>query len=276
MFNRGGAETGLSAETSRNWSTGVVVRPKLGGSTSLAFALDYFDIKVSNGVSSLSGSTILSRCYTATDFDPAAGFCRFVSRDANKILTVTSGYVNLSTDIVKGFEFNARFATDLFGGRISLNSNVTKYTEQSDKVFQEEFLLDSNGTLGVPEWVGTLDATYRKGKVTFRYGVSWLKGSSGTYEYLATSRTTGEVNTALAQQYRDSYMLEVPDYWLHTASLQFNVTEKFEITAGVRNLFNAGLPQITAGAYNVTGNAPLYSGYDYVGRTFFMNTTFKF
>ena len=276
VFNRGGAETGLSAETSRNWSTGVVVRPKLGGSTSLAFALDYFDIKVSNGVSSLGGSTILSRCYTATDFDPAAGFCRFVSRDPNKILTVTSGYVNLSTDIVKGFEFNARFATDLLGGRISLNSNVTKYTEQSDKVFQEEFLLDSNGTLGVPEWVGNLDATYRKGKVTFRYGVSWLKGSSGTYEYLATSRTTGEVNTGLAQQYRDSYLLEVPDYWLHTASVQFNVTEKFEITAGVRNLFNAELPQITAGAYNVTGNAPLYSGYDYVGRTFFMNTTFKF
>ena len=277
VFNRGGAETGLSAETSRNWSAGAVIKPRLGGSTSIALALDYFDIKVSNGVASLGSTTILNRCYSATDFDPTSGFCRFVKRDANNILTVTSGYVNLATDVVKGFEFNGRFATDVLGGRLSLNANLTKYTEQSDKLFEEEFLLDSNGTLGTPDWVGSLEATYRKGKVTFRYGVSWLQGSSGTYDYLATSRTTGEVDEELAQAYRDNYLLEVPDYWLHTASVQFNVTEEFQLTAGVRNLFNAELPKVSStSAYNVVGNAPLYSGYDYVGRTFFMNTTFKF
>ncbi len=275
VFTRGGAETGLSAETSRNWSAGVVLKPKLGGSTSVSLALDYFDIKVSNGVSSLSGSTILSRCYSATDFDPATGFCRFVSRNANNQLTVTSGYVNLSTDIVKGFEFNGRFATDVFGGRFTLNANLTKYTEQSDKVFAEEFLRDANGTLNNPDWVGSADFTFRKGKVTFRYGFSWIDSSSGTYDYLAFNRTTGQVNTALAQSYRDSYLLEVPDYWLHSASLQFNVNDKFEMTMGVRNLFDAELPKITA-AVTTIGNAPLYSGYDYVGRTFFVNTTFKF
>ncbi len=275
VFTRGGAETGLSAETSRNWSAGVVLKPKLGGSTSVSLALDYFDIKVSNGVSSLSGSTILSRCYSATDFDPATGFCRFVSRNANNQLTVTSGYVNLSTDIVKGFEFNGRFATDVFGGRFTLNANLTKYTEQSDKVFAEEFLRDANGTLNNPDWVGSADFTFRKGKVTFRYGFSWIDSSSGTYDYLAFNRTTGQVNTALAQSYRDRYLLEVPDYWLHSASLQFNVNDKFEMTMGVRNLFDAELPKITA-AVTTIGNAPLYSGYDYVGRTFFVNTTFKF
>jgi iron complex outermembrane receptor protein len=122
VFTRGGAETGLAAETSRNWSAGVVLRPKISGSTSLSLALDYFDIKVSNGVSSLGGGTILSRCYSDTAFTPTTGFCRFVSRDTNNILTVTSGYVNLSVDIVKGFEFNGRFSTDVLGGRFTLNS----------------------------------------------------------------------------------------------------------------------------------------------------------
>lgn len=275
VFTRGGAATGLSAETSRNWSAGVVLRPRLGGSTSVSFALDYFDIKVSNGVSSLTGGTILSRCYSATDFNPATGFCRFVSRDANNALTVTSGYVNLSVDVVKGFEFNGRFQTDVLGGRFTLNTNLTKYTEQSDKVFPEEFLLDANGTLNNPDWTGSADVTFRKGRVTFRYGVSWLQGSSGTYDFFATSRTTGLVDAAQAQGFRDDYILEVPDYWLHSASLQFNVTDKFEMTVGVRNLFNTEPPKISA-AVTTIGNAPLYSGYDYVGRTFFMNTTFKF
>lgn len=274
-LTRGGADTGLEAETSRNWSVGVVVRPRFSGSTSVSFALDYYDIKVSNGVASLGGTTILNRCYNDTAFSPTTGFCSFVSRDANQAITVTSGFVNLSTDIVKGFEFNARLATDLFGGRLVLNGNLNRFIEQSDKVFPEEFLLDSNGTLNTPDWTGSLEATYSTDNVTLRYGLSWSNGSSGTYALNATSRLTGLVNPVTEQSLRDDYILEVPDYFLHSASVQFNVTEKMEMTLGVRNLFDKKPPNVSA-FYTTIGNAPLYSGYDYVGRTFFVNTTFGF
>lgn len=274
-FTRGGAETGLSAETSTNWSVGVVLQPRISASTTFAFALDYFDIEVTNGVSALSGTTILNRCYNEVDFDPNGGFCRFVQRDANQILTVTSGYVNLATDIVRGFEASARFGTDLFGGRLLINANVTKYTEQSDKTFPEEILLDANGTLNVPDWVGSGDVTYRQGPVTLRYGLTWFDGSSGTAEYNQTSRTTGVVNQANVDTLNTFYQIEVPSYFLHNASVQFNVNKKFELTMGVRNLLNTEPPQVTV-YYTTIGNAPLYSGYDYTGRQFFVNTTFKF
>jgi iron complex outermembrane receptor protein len=274
-FTRGGAEFGLEAETSTNWSVGAVARPSLGSFGSLSLALDYFDIKVENGVSSLAAATILNRCYGDTAFDPNAGFCRFVERDANNILTVNSDYVNLSSDIVKGFEFNGRFQADVIGGRFTLNANVTKYTEQSTKLFPEEFLTDANGTYVTPDWVGSFDATFRTGPVTFRYGLDWIDGSEGTYDYFAFDEQTGTVDEDLAQAYRDSYILEVPDYFLHSASVQFNVAENFELTAGVRNLFDKQPPRISA-AVNTVGNAPLYSGYDYVGRSFFVNTAFKF
>lgn len=274
-FTRGGAETGLSAETSRNWSVGAVVQPRISSTTTLALALDYFDIKVSNGVSALAGTTILNRCYNEVDFDPTGGFCRFVTRDANNILTVTSGFVNLSEDIVKGYEFSGRFATDLFGGRFTFNANVTKYTEQSDRTFPEEILLDANGTTNVPDWVANVDATYRTGATTFRYGVSWFDSSSGTAEYNQTSRTTGVVNQANVDQLNEFYQIEVPDYYLHNASVQFDIGEKFEMTVGVRNLFDKQPPKVTV-YYTTIGNAPLYSGYDYTGRQWFVNTNFKF
>lgn len=277
VFNRGGAETGLAAETSKNWSVGFVAQPRISDSTSLALAIDYFDIKVENGVSSLGGAAILNRCFQSADFDPAGGFCRFVSRDANRILTVTSGFVNLSTDVVKGFEFVGRFGTDVLGGRFTLNANVTKYTEQSDKVFAEEFLLDANGTLGTPDWVGTFDATFRRGPATLRYGLSWIDASSGSYDFFATSRQTGEVDAVEAQDLRDTYILETDDYFLHSASVQFNVAEKMELTLGVRNLFDTKPPRISGSAgLNVVGNAPLSSNFDYTGRQFFANTTFRF
>ncbi|OYX48601.1 MAG: TonB-dependent receptor [Sphingomonas sp. 32-66-10] len=274
-FTRGGAETGLSAETSTNWSVGAVLQPRIAAGTTLALAIDYFNIEVTNGVSALSGTTILNRCYNAVDFDPTGGFCRFVQRDANQALTVTSGFVNLATDVVKGYEASARFATDLFGGRLTINANVTKYTEQSDKTFPEEILLDSNGTLNVPDWVGSGDVSFRSGPVTARYGITWFDGSSGTAVYNQTSRTTGVVNQANVDILNTFYQIEVPSYFLHNASLQFNVNKKFELTMGVRNLFDTEPPQVTV-YYTTIGNAPLYSGYDYTGRQVFINTTFKF
>lgn len=274
-FTRGGAETGLSAETSRNWSVGAVFQPRISSSTTLSLAVDYFDIKVENGVSSLGGATILNRCYNEVDFDPNGGFCRFVTRDANNILTVTSGFVNLSEDVVKGFEFSGRASTDVLGGRLTLNANVTKYTEQSDRLFPEEILLDGNGTLNVPDWVGNFDASYRTGPTTLRYAVSWFDRSSGSATFNQTSRTTGVVNQANVDLLDQQYKIEVPAYFLHTASVQFRITDQFELTAGVRNIFDTEPPEVTV-YYTTIGNAPLYSGYDYTGRQFFVNTTFKF
>lgn len=277
-FTRGGAETGLEAETSKNWTVGVVARPPIPASIgTLSLSLDYFDIQVDNGVSALGGGTIISRCYNEANFDPNAGFCRFVERDGNNAITVTSGFVNLSTDLVRGYEFNGRFAKDIFGGEFILNANVTKYTEQSTRLFPEEFLADANGTVTSPDWVGTFDGIFNTGPITLRYGLEWIDGDRDkTYRFFAFDNQTGEVDEELVQDYRDSFLLETADYFLHNASVQFRTNDNVEFTVGVRNIFNTAPPRITATGFSTVGNAPLYSGYDYIGRKFFMNVTAGF
>ena len=272
----GGAQAGLKAETSKNWTVGAVARPTLPWSLGeLSLSLDYFNIKVSNGVANLDGGTILSRCYSDPNFNPGSGFCRFVKRDSNNGLTVTSSYVNLSQDIVKGYEFNARYASRIFGNRLVLNADVTHYTKQATKLFPEEYLTDANGIVTQPDWVANVDATYTTKHVTFRYGVDWIGSSRNkTYEYFAFDNLTGKTDPALVQSYRDSYYLETGPYFLHNASIQFDIKD-YELTLGVRNLFNKAPPRITAIGFSTVGNAPLYSGYDYVGRTFFVNANFK-
>jgi outer membrane receptor protein involved in Fe transport len=72
-----------------------------------------------------------------------------------------------------------------------------------------------------------------------------------------------------------TYKMDTPVYVLHSASLQYKA-DKWSATAGVRNIADRKPPSISQGFTNRVGNAPLYSGFDYFGRTFFVNVTKSF
>jgi iron complex outermembrane receptor protein len=267
VVSSGGAGLGaLAAETSQNFTGGIVLQPKLPSFFgSVSFAVDYYKIEVDNGVSKIGASNILQRCYDSTPEDFAAdnGFCRLISARAagTNALTVYDSYTNVATDIVEGIDYNARFTRDLGPGRVLVNLAVTQFLHQSNKLFEEDPLDDVNGTIGAPEYTGTFDVAYSWDKFRVRYGLEWVAAMDST-DYVGA---TGIAN----------YVFDVPDYYLHNVSVQY-ATDKFTVTAGVRNLFDEDLPSISQGAYNKIGNAPLYSGYDYVGRSGFINISKSF
>ncbi|MFO1261699.1 MAG: TonB-dependent receptor [Sphingomonadaceae bacterium] len=274
VLTAGGAASGLKAETSKNLSFGVVVSPPIPQALGrVSMAADYFSIKVENGVARAGALNILDRCYNDPTFNPNAGFCRLVSRDSNNIVTVNNNYVNLATDQVKGIEFNVRYENQIGPGMFTLNALVTKFTNQSSKLFDDEALVNATGTIGRPDWTASLDAKFKVGRVSIRYGMDWVSGDSKkTYIYNAKD-SAGQVDTAYLQFLKDSYKLSVKDYFTHDLSMQLNIGDNYQITGGVRNLFDAHPPRISADIYDLVGNSPLYSGYDYVGRTFFLNIT---
>ena len=266
VITAGGAEAGLSAETSTNMTLGLVVRPPMPSSWGdLAFAVDYYEIEVENGVSRTGAGEILTRCYDSNpeDFAADAGFCRLVSRDpADNSLTVSDSYVNLATDNVKGLDYTVRYRKDVGPGTALLNLAITQYTEISNKLFEEDPLVDYTGMVNNPEFTGTADVSYAWDQWRVRYGVEWIQGTD-SYAYYEEDPITSD------------YDLAVDDYWLHNASVQYSA-DGWTATLGVRNLFNENPPTISAGVYTRVGNAPLYSGYDYLGRTAFVNLTKSF
>src|SRR5690606_18482159 len=141
VITAGGAESGLAAETSTNLTVGLVLQPRLPqGWGDLAFAVDYYEIEVENGVSRTGAGNILTRCYDSNpeDFKNDVGFCRLVSRDAQGALTVQNNYVNLATDNVKGFDYTVRYRKDVGPGTALFNLGVTQYTEISNKLFADD------------------------------------------------------------------------------------------------------------------------------------------
>ena len=262
----GGAEAGLKAETSKNTTVGFILQPDLGtGRGDLSLAVDYFDIQVSNGVAQIGGVNILGRCYDDPQFRTGGGFCRLVDprNPSSQALTVKNGFVNLATDKVKGYDLTARYTNNVGIGKLRVNLNLTKFDTHSNKLFPEDPVNEENGTLNNPKWSGGLDLNYEVKAWRFYYGLEWVQGTS-SYAYRGEDPATS------------TFKLDVPNYMLHTASVRYKATN-WEATVGVRNLLDKKPPVISAQAgYNRVGNSPLYSGYDYVGRTLFVNLSTTF
>lgn len=263
VFSEGGAAAGLKAETSENETYGIVLTPTIEGFGDLSVAVDYFDIEITNGVSQPGAGNILDLCYGDPDFRAGGGFCRLVTRDpVTNALTVSNAYTNIGTQIARGIDYNLRYTRDLGPGQMRLNAGATQYKSQASKLFDTDPLDEFNGSIGVPKWSGTADLTYKWNDWQFRYGVDWV-GDMDSYAIEEEDPATS------------IYDLKVGDYFEHFASLRYTA-DKWEVTGGVRNLFNEEPPSISAGFNNRVGNAPLYSGYDYVGRRVFLNVTTQF
>jgi len=271
VITQGGAETGLQAETSDAFTVGLVLQPEFSsGFGDLSFAVDYYDIEVENGVARAGASYILSDCYNGTDFSTDTGFCRMVSRDPNSNqLTVLDGYVNMSTDKVRGLDFTARYVRDIGPGEFRATAQVTKFLEQSSKTFPDDDLIDYNGMLQRPEMTGMLDLSYRFQDWRVRYGLEWVDGMD-SYAYYQDAYPTLDFDPATSM-----YKIYTPNYFLSSASVQYT-KDQWSVTAGVRNMFDKEPPKISQGVYNTVGNALLYSGFDYFGRSYFVNIARSF
>jgi outer membrane receptor protein involved in Fe transport len=269
VITSGGAAQGLSAETSENFTYGAIFQPKLPESVGeLALAVDFYKIEVKNSVSRVGASFILRSCYDDPQFRAGGGYCRFINaRDpGSNSLTVFDSYTNIATDIVEGIDYNARYTRSVGPGKFRANLSVTQYDSQRSRLFDSDPYDEVNGTLTNPEYTANLDLTYSLRNWTFRYGADWIAGMDST-EYLLGGT---------ADSVKLSYDFKVPDYLTHSASVQYVSDKKWAVTVGVRNLSNETPPPVSYGAYSRVGNGLLYSGYDYVGRTGFLNVSMTF
>lgn len=277
----GGRAQGVKAETSDNLSAGIVLNPALPAAAgNVSISLDYFSIKIKNGVAQLGASNILNLCYNAAAFNPDSGYCQLITRDpTTNAPTVVDNYLNVSTQKTRGLEFNINYSRDIGPGRFSFNADVTRYLEQATQTFATAAMIDANNTVGVPKWVGSFNASYKLYNVTLHWGMDWIgKTGDETYKYLAKDTQTGVIDPDAYEFYKTYFDYNTPNYFLHNASIAFDVADDFTLTLGVRNIFGSQPPKISSyGQYvQTTANAPLYSGYDYYGRTFFGNITTKF
>jgi iron complex outermembrane recepter protein len=263
VLSVGGAAAGLAAETSDNLTYGIILQPPTGDLVDIALAVDYFNIDIDNGVAQAGAGNILALCYQDPDFRAGGGFCNLVTRNPNTTaLTVNNAYTNIATQVAHGIDVTLRVEGKVGPGRLRLNAQMTQYSTQASKLFATDELDEINGTVGVPARTGTASLTYSYDNWQFRYGVEWIAHTQ-SYDDIGLDPATSVFDLA------------TEDYYEHGVSVRYT-GDDVEATLGVRNLANAEPPTISSGFFNRVGNAPLYSGYDYVGREVFLQFAKKF
>ncbi len=282
-----GGNIDLKPEKADTYTLGFVVTPF----NDLRVAVDYYDIKIEETISTIGAQTILDFCGTTGD----ATLCSLVKRSSTGDLfrgsdPATSGFVrNLTNNFgevnFRGIDLSAFYAMDVFGGRVSTSFQGNYLLEQEIAPLagvNDKATYDCAGKINAacqsPEWRHIANVRYSRNwlsaNLRWRYFgdmdyVDQFTGAPLTTDKLVCSTgsgTTAAFSTCLGDQKLSAY-----NYFDVSASAL--VSSWGELTIGVNNIADKS-PPLTGQSLALNGNSP--GGYDQAGRFFFSSFTVKF
>lgn len=279
-----GGNANLKPETSRSYTATFSVSPPVFGAADIDFSVSYYDIKIDNSVRNLGADVIIDRCYTDLNFpNLSSPFCDFITRDtssnnASRLLeNVQAGFVNIGQESVKGLDFNIRLVAPLNeisssfpNATFRMAGTLTHQLEREIQTFADEESEDLLGTFGFPKYKGQITAGLETGP--------WLLLTQANYIGKQRSRLADPAfapSFTFAGRPLTIPLARVDETWYQDLSLTYDM-DKFSLTGGIQNLWDKEPPLIDTGRGPNRNNAVSSSGYDFIGRTFFLNGRVKF
>ena len=268
---RGGGFGVLVPETSRNYTFGGVWTPDFAD---LSVALDYFDITIKDEISTLSASAIVGGCYASENFSTEP-LCNFFNRnppgpgaDDSRITDVTATFINVNRQENRGLDLTVRYGQDTQFGRLEINAQATHQLESRGLLLADDSVEDFNGELGEPKTTGFLNVTLQPSDAwRVRWSVNHIGRTSNNMR--ADRNDPSPTLYGVPAKYKN--FTESTTY--HGISGEYSLDGGWTFRAGINNLFDEHPPAISSGD---TGNVPIRSQYDYLGRTGFLNVTKTF
>jgi iron complex outermembrane receptor protein len=248
---RGGGNPDLSPEKSRTYSAGIVFEPI----PSLTVSADYWNIKLKDQISQLAEQTIFGnfqRYQNLFVYDPSG-------TRLNYVLDITS---NLGEVRTRGLDLSVlyRLPKNPFGNlSLSIDGTyVNKYEYQNER--GGEFTQNAGryaDATPVFRWRHNLLLTLVRGDYTFNLANRYMS------HYV-------DQNTAVAPEFYNN----VGHYSTWSLSTTFTGNKMFELTAGIKNLFDEEPPFTNQVTNFQLGYDPRYT--DPLGRTVYARLTYKF
>ncbi len=280
------ASPNLKPERSRSFTGGIVFEPI----RNVSFTVDYFNIKKTNAITSLTAGDALSAYYSGQAIP--AGFQ--ITTDAAdpahpnalpRVLYVTSALVNANTVQSSGIDFGINSRVTFHGITWTSNLDATMQIELSTTFpdGHKENYVDTIGNYnltagsGTFRWHGNWQNTFQKGPVSLTGTVNYSSG----YDFSAQDQegSTKVVNGQTVSTYGDcglaSYSgCRLKSYITFDMNTSIDVNKKLTFYVNVQNLFDRlpGIDPVTYGAYLYN---PVQAGEGIYGRRFLAGAKFK-
>ena len=289
--NYTGGNTGLKPEEADTWTWGVNLTPTfLPGFNA---SIDYWDVKVSNFISTLEGSEIVNGCYSGQTF-----YCQFIQRDAVTGSLVGNGRVietnqNLDSIHNTGIDIDLEYTrkisemglgvADDFGAlalHLTGTYNLQAETQFLDvtKAYNCAGLFGSTCGNPLPNW---------RHQARLTWLTPWNADFSVNWRYIggvkldADDPSNPAYGNASMGNSTTGYGLDstINAYSYIDLSASYKLWEKYTFRAGVNNLMDKDPPMLNQ-AYAVQAssggsNGNTYTMYDVLGRVIYMSFTAK-
>lgn len=251
-------------------------------------AVSYFDIKIENSIEEPTINDLVGNCYTNFDFpNQTHPFCSLITRGTssnpavNQIRTADITFFNIGEITSEGIDFTTRFGITPFqldGSDVdwTLGTSIAYQIEQGVITFDPSDFDDNVGEIGTPEVRANISSLFNWRDFTLATQHRFIgKGATdlGGAELAAGMRLFNPSGFIAGRPLTRSVDF-VESVWYHDASLTYDA-DSWGLTIGVNNVFDKEPPLIGRGA-SQRNNAVTASGYDLVGRTFFMNARKNF
>lgn len=274
---RSGGNTELGEEKSDSWTIGGIFQPRF--IPGLALTVDYFDIEVSDVITSPSAQAIIDTCYDASDIDNQ--FCDQFERagpengprgeQEGRILegNLRATLLNYANLKVRGIDTNLVYNRPIdaingsFNGRIAyvrMLQNDT-FLDPTDPGRANQQLLELN----YPRDSVNVSLDITTGAFTFGYQMRYI-GKAVLNEYEDTFSKQGR-DPENADYAEDRFYTDV---FYHDIRGEFAVDAGFDIYVGVDNVGDRLPPQ------GLTGTGDGSGIYDLMGRYFYAGVVKRF
>ena len=241
-YNRGGGNPNLESENAETLTAGVVFSlPVLNG---IDASIDYWEISVTDSISSIDEETILELCATQGQY------CDEIKRNAAGSLWLSGGYVNNKLQNVAeqewaGVDISAVTSFDVYGGTLSVKTVATNMMDKLTALIPGNATATydcvgvwSNKCFPTPEWRTRTSFVYDQ-------GANWTVG--------ATIRTMSGIDNGYPQDTIAQAAIE-DGYNLLDVNATYEVNDKVTLRANINNLLDEEPPVVGDVLSNGYGN----------------------
>lgn len=275
VFSPNSGNINLREEVADTFTAGLVFTPSFLPGFSIT--ADYYNIKISQAIDSVSSQTLLDQCFGDASGFPNNIFCDAVTRDNDgQLLQIDNKEQNLSNMRASGLDVALGYLFDLndewnvpgvFSLRL-LYSSLFTLDETFQGVLDEPVVDVSRGEIDDPKHRARATLTWNHDALRVRWRTIYTGAAIDSND---RARFFEDRNIA------DPLFLDVGDEWVHGIHLQYQVdgTPDMTLFAGVNNIFDNLGPFLPDGT--VSGGSNNFANeYGSIGRFVYGGITLHF
>jgi outer membrane receptor protein involved in Fe transport len=273
-----GGNTNLNPEVAKTWTVGTVLQPDFWGLNRLRFSVDYYDMQLTNAISTLGAQLIVNLCAQGN-----TALCSQVVRAGGAangtILQVFNTNLNLNKVHANGLDFELSYSQPLddigLPGMLTARVLATRaiHLTTTDatgaKIDRANQIGAPTSQLsGVPRWQGNYFLTYTNGPFSGTLQVRYV--SKGVKDATLLDPTQAGYAAAVANPANASTtsINHAPAYTYMNINASYAIidtgTRKVELFGVVNNLFATTPPNYLNASFGPTNNVL----YDVLGRAY--------